>query len=151
MPINPMDLLDHQRLTRVLRVNNPEPKINVTPTPVRNAIITPLGWYPKEESYEAQVQALVDELTPIEKEHCAQGHDPLKPNSAEEKMMKRMQKFGTTADGVATETPASPTAHLQSDFLSADKVKAREAKFGTGIEEMSDARVAARMAKFGTS
>ncbi|KNH05457.1 SAP domain-containing ribonucleoprotein-like protein [Perkinsela sp. CCAP 1560/4] len=149
------ELLDQKRFTRVLRANIPEPKMRTLPTHSGiDGIRTPPGWHPEEEPYNSRIQALRDGLTPAERAHCAQGNEPLKPNSEEEKLFKRMQKFGTVADI----PPQSPSAPLNdADFLADEKLKARMQKFGTGpiqvdnSSEMSADRVSARMAKFGTS
>ena len=119
----------------------------------------PVPWHTDDGVTPQVIEALRASLTPLQCQHCASGHEPTAPNSAEDQMQKRMERFGTTAEvvapkvggggrggGAAIALPRVTTEEEQA------RVARREARFGTGAPPaLTDDRVAARLAKFGAA
>eukprot|EP00759_Apiculatamorpha_spiralis_P042655 PhF_6_TR4055/c0_g1_i1/m.5553 len=127
--------MDPERLQRILSSHPSQPQNGST-----------VPFFTEEAPFivnATYLEELRSELTPILKQHCALGNEPTAPNSEEDAMLKRQEKFGTL-QGPAT-TAGGPAVD------DADRVAKRESKFGTAtpVAVNSDDRVAARLAKFG--
>lgn len=118
---------------------------------------TDVPWHPDEGVTPALIESLVTSLTPLQRQHCAAGHQPTAPNSSEDLMQKRMERFGTVdssilASGHNTHKSHETTAPVMSPDEEKARLMAREAKFGTGAPEaLTDERFKARLAKFGVT
>ena len=192
------DLIAKERISRILRTSIPPPQIS-GPEPLNptNIICAPPSFDAGDAFDNVDLaEALSAELTPEQRVHCAQGGEPFVPGSEEERMYNRMLKFGVPMEPVVEapkkqeEEPQPQQEEKQAtlrDFMTDAKMQARMAKFGTGpvaptvpaapiaadvdmgsnqvqeqstafsttsaapAVEMSDERLKARMAKFGTA
>ena len=139
------DLIAKERISRILRTSIPPPQIS-GPEPLNptNIICAPPSFDAGDAFDNVDLaEALSAELTPEQRIHCAQGGEPFVPGSEEERMYNRMLKFGVPMEPVVEvpkkqeeEQQPQPQTEVQQatlrDFMTDAKMQARMAKFGTG-------------------